>query len=70
MLLAAQFAVGIGGGLGEIGGDQPGRARALQQRDVADVVGQLGMMWTFAQHQILHAELDVDDAAAVVFEVK
>ena len=51
-------------------GKQPGRLGATQQRDVADVVEQLGPIGAVAEDERLHRELDVHHAARAVLDVE
>ena len=68
MLQAPVFAVGIAGRPGLARVDQPQFAGDTQQRDVAEVAGQFGVLVGMAEDQVLDDELDVDDAARVMLE--
>ncbi len=70
MLQPAEIAIGIAAALGKAGVEQIVPGRHPEQRDVAKVAGQAGMMVRMPQHQALHGELDVDHAAAIVLEVE
>ncbi len=69
VLHAAQFAVGVGGGLGGFSRQQAEFGAAFQQGDVADVGGQARVLVGIRQDQILHGEFGIDQAAAVVLRL-
>ena len=70
VLQPAEFAVGVAAALGELGRNQAEAGGHAEQRDVAQVPGQLVVSVGKGEHQVLHRELDVDHAAAVVLEVE
>ena len=70
MLQAPVFAIGVAAPFGQVFIDQSMRSRHAQQRDVAEVAGEIGVVIGVRQHQELHRELDVDHAAGVVLEVE
>ena len=51
-------------------GNEPETRGKLQQRQVADIAGELFVRVRMTEHEVLHDELDVDDAAAVVLDVE
>jgi hypothetical protein len=51
-------------------GISPSSTRHFPQRDVAQIAGQLRVAVRMREHQVLHDELDVYHAAAVVLEIE
>ena len=70
MLKPAQFPVRCMRAPGEIVGQKAERGGEFQQRKIADVGRQPGVLVRVTQHQVLHHELDIDDAAAIVLEIE
>ena len=70
VLEATVFPIGVGDLRGVVGGDQSEFAGHLQERDVAQVAGQAGVFEGVAEDEVLDDELDIDEAAAVVFEIE
>ena len=70
MLDLAQVAIQGADIFGKIGADQTELGRHFQQGQIADIRRQLRMLMRVGEHEILHHELDVHHAAAVVFDVK
>ena len=55
---------------GEVVFDQPEAGGDAEERDVAEVLRQLRVAMRVRKDEVLHRELDVDHAAAVVLEVE
>jgi hypothetical protein len=70
VLQAAQFAVGVGGGMPHTSGQQTGLFGALQQGNVAHVVYQHRMGRGVREHEVLHGEFGVEHAAGAVLDVE
>jgi len=66
----SQFAVSPRGALADTRGQQPGLLGPLQQCDVANVVGQIGVLRRGRQHQKLHRKFGIDHAARRVLDVE
>ena len=50
--------------------DQTQASSKLQQREIADVAGEFRMLHGKAENEILHDEFDIDDPAAIVFQIE
>ena len=70
MLLAAQFAVGVGRSQCDGIRKKSAGLGAQQQGDVAHVVGKFRVLVGMAQHQVLHGKLYIHHAAGAVLHVK
>ena len=70
VLQPAHVAVGVGRSLAHAGRQQAHALGAVQQRDVAHVVGELGVARGVHEHQVLHHKLHIDHAAGAVLDVK
>ena len=70
VLARAEQAVGVANLARERGVDQAEFARNAQQRNIARVACKRRMRAAVQQHEVLHRELDIDHAAAVVLEVE
>ena len=50
--------------------DQSQFGACLEQCDIAEIVGQFGILQRIFQYQILHDEFDVDHAACIVLQIE
>ena len=70
VLAGAKQPVGVDGLPGEFHRDQFELCGKVQKGEVADIAGQARMLCGIAQYQVLDDELDIDDAARVMFEIE
>ena len=70
VLHAPELAVGIGCALAYAWRQQTDALGALEQGDIASVVGQFGELLRVGQHQKLHRKFGIHHSTGAVFDIK
>src|SRR5688500_17792487 len=70
MLHAPEFPIGAERAFGGVHLDKSQFSREFQQRNVTKIAGQFRVLGSVAENQILHDELNINNAATIMLDVE